>query len=176
MVISMMMILLITVMSISMAKTFFLEERMAGSLREKSRSFAAAQAALRYGEWYLTQNAGAGVACPTSGSLTATPICNNAMPPVNAPGTGARLFPAYFEATVPVALNVQFLATPTKDSFWNPPGIYINFLGPTTQPRGALYQIDAYGYGGTQLSVSEVQSTVWIACSNRGVKGYNSVC
>ena len=176
MVVSMLIILLITVMSISMAKTFFLEERMAGSLREKSRSFAAAQAALRYGESFVRLHPGnVGVTCPASGQLP-SPVCNNAMPTPNTSGSGTQLFPAYYPSqTPPSALGITVSATaPSADSFWSLPGIYIYYVGPTT--GGYLYQVYAYGYGGTQLSVSQVQSTVQVTCSNKSPVEHTSPC
>jgi type IV pilus assembly protein PilX len=168
MVVSLLIILLITVMSISMAKSFFQEEGMAGNLREKSRSFAAAQAGLRYAESIAIANGkSAGGTCLASGSLTASSICNNAYTK-SATNGGAPLQASWVMPT-PVIAGLTFSNSPSGDSFYSTPGIYIQWLGPLSINGGAVYRVTSFGYGGTQNSVSMVESILQVTSPNKSV-------
>jgi type IV pilus assembly protein PilX len=177
MVLSMLILLIITVMSISMAKSFFLEEGMAGNLREKSRAFSAAQAALNYGEWYVANHQGYGVACATPGQLTNATICSSSYPvsfnadASNITGTlnSALPFATYFLAPTSAYLNLS--TTGGKDTFYATPGLYIEFLGLDTTNSDYIYRIDAYGYGGSQSTVSIVQSTFMTLAATKSLGG-----
>jgi type IV pilus assembly protein PilX len=159
MVVSLLIILLITVMSISMAKSFFQEEGMAGNLREKSRSFAAAQAGLRYAEKFASTNGRvAGSTCAASGILAAGTICNNQVQPSTTNG-GAPL-QAYWPMPTPSSTVATFSNNATGDAFYATPGVYIQWWGPLN--GGAVYVVTAFGYGGTQNSVSMVQSILQV--------------
>lgn len=165
MVVSMLIILLITVMSISMAKSFFQEEGMASNVREKSRSFAAAQAGLRYAEWIATRNGLVqGGNCVTSGVLATTSICNAA--PISSASYGGAPLQAYWVVPAfPAATAPAPTTTPTLDSYYALPGVYIWWEG--SNAGAAVYQITAFGYGGTSDSMSEVQSTLNVTCAAR---------
>jgi type IV pilus assembly protein PilX len=166
-IVSMLIILMITVMSISMAKSFFLEEGMAGNVREKSRSFALAQAALHWAELQALQSGGSGVVtCATSGTLSLPSICNNAVTLVT--GAGSVPLKAYTPLTatqIPTAILPATLVshTPAANTVYDYPGVYIQNMG-ATRGNGFLYQVTAFGYGGTSTSISEVQSTFLASC------------
>jgi type IV pilus assembly protein PilX len=176
MVISMLIILLITIMSISMAKSFFLEEGMAGNLREKSRSFASAQAGLRYGEWFALLNGGSGaVNCLATAVLASGTICTNAPSALATPGTSTPM-PAYWTIPVaPTALSVNVTTSAAQDTFYDNPHVYIWNEGPTSG-HGFLYAVRAVGYGGTSNSVSVVQSTLSVHCNTGNLMARQAPC
>jgi type IV pilus assembly protein PilX len=166
MVLSMLMLLVITVISISMAKSFFLEEGMAGNVREKQRALAAAQSALSYGEWYVATHQGYGATCGT-GQLANASICtagvlfngqnnNSGANPNSALMNNAVPLQTYFNAPTSSYLNTTSGA---HDAFYALPGIYIQFVGLDTSNSDYIYKITAYGYGGSQSTVAIVQST-----------------
>jgi len=76
---SMLMLVMLTILGVSMGKSFGLQELIAGNQREKIRAFGAAESTLNYAEWWLNQpnNAGTGTNCT---GVTTTPIvCSNAL-------------------------------------------------------------------------------------------------
>ena len=175
MMLSMMILLIITIMSVSMAKSFFLEEGMASNLREKTRSFNAAQAALTYGEWYITNHPGYGVACSTTGKQSNPVICTNAVTRNDISGSAnvnlnsKTPFGTYFLSPTSSYLSVS--ASGGQDTFYAQPGVYIQFLGLDTSNADYIYLITAYGYGGTSNSVSIVQSTFVTLAGTRSLGG-----
>jgi prepilin-type N-terminal cleavage/methylation domain len=56
---SLLMLVVLTLLAVSMSRSFGLQERMAGNLREKARAFDAAQSSLSYAEWWLTRGSNA---------------------------------------------------------------------------------------------------------------------
>ena len=63
---SLLLLLIITILALSMFRSFGTQERIAGNLREKERALHAADSAQQYAEWWLLQgnNTAAGaVAC-----------------------------------------------------------------------------------------------------------------
>lgn len=173
MVLSMLILLLITIMSISMSKSFFMEEGMAGNIREKNRSFVAAQAALSYAEDYLKFAPGLGTACAigttTSVALGSIQVCNNPVTVLGSPnGVSVMPLTGYFPvSTLP---NMSVSITGGTDKYFASPGVYIQFLGTVLQ-GGHIYQVTAFGYGGSQNSVSVVQSNFYVApgASSKGM-------
>ena len=152
-VVSVLILVLITVISVSMARSFFLEEGMAGNLREKTRSFAAAQAALNYGETVAALG-GPVISCSTTGAIAAQ-ICSNAATS-QTPSSTATPYTTYISVLNPSYLNVN--QNGGTDTFYHAPGVYIQFMGfgPNAVP---VYTITAFGYGGSLNSLSIVQST-----------------
>lgn len=178
MILSMLMLLIITVISISMAKSFFLEEGMAGNLREKTRALGAAQTALTYGEWYVANHQGYGVNCTTAGQLANPTICTQAVNISSQNSTsGTNLtvgnsnpFNIYFTYT-PENTAYLNVASPGVDTFYAPPGLYIQFVGLDTSNSDYIYKITAYGYGGSPTSVAVVQSTFMTVAAVKNLGG-----
>jgi type IV pilus assembly protein PilX len=56
------------------------------------------------------------------------------------------------------SVSAASVANPT---YYAPPAFYISDMGASVDPSypGEIYQIDAYGYGGNQNTVAEVEST-----------------
>ena len=48
-------------------------------------------------------------------------------------------------------------------TYYAPPRFYISLLGAAASGQGLVYQIDAYGYGGTTDAVAVVESTYLVS-------------
>lgn len=162
MVLSIIMLLVITLLTVSMAKSFFFEEGMAGNVREKNRSFTAALAALNYAEGVVQQGLSSAV-IPTcsAGKQTTLQVCQSAVATTATFSTSpfSSYFPVPTSAISTTYLNASTTPTIGKDTYYAPPGIFIQSLGVAPITGTYVYRITAYGYGTTPNSVSIVQST-----------------
>lgn len=163
---SLLLLILLTILGLSMSKSFGLQEMIAGNQREKIRAFESAQAALNYGEWWLNSVgspvAGTGVNC--SGALSTknvTPmVCSN----------NALQTPTVLTSWMPTATtwtqgvityspsNMTIAATGGQSTYYALPMLYIQYLGLSPTDGNALYQITAIGYGGNASAIAVVQS------------------
>jgi type IV pilus assembly protein PilX len=158
----------VTILALAMFRSFGVEEKIAGNVREKQRALHAAESAQQYAERWLATNAAVGGAACTallSANLGQGQICGAAMVanndhtaiaslpwpaigvtynPFN-PGTGASLF------------NVT--GAGTQNTYYAAPQFYIYDVGPSKDSQGELYQIDALGYGANPNAVAIVEST-----------------
>ena len=55
---SLLILIIMTLLALSMFRSVGLQEKIAGNTREKQRSLQAAESALQYGEWWLSQGNG----------------------------------------------------------------------------------------------------------------------
>jgi len=80
---AMLLLIIITILALSMFRSFPTQEKIAGNVREKERAFHAANSALQFAEWWLTTNVATGdVVCGTQallldGNLNEGQICSN---------------------------------------------------------------------------------------------------
>jgi len=179
---SLLLLLIITILALSMFRSFGTQERIAGNLREKDRALHAAVSAQQYGEWWLTQgnNTAVGaVACPV-GTLSAnqgfSQICNQT--PIQAGFNVTQVgttVPTAGWATqvtyVPPTMGVPGVAGTNGDpAYFAAPGFYISDRGVAGDGAGEAYQVDAYGYGSAAGTVAVVESTYEVAQGvvNRG--------
>jgi len=171
---SLLLLVIITILALSMFRSFGTQERIAGNVREKERALHAANSALQYAEWWLLQNnntAGGAIACAASVAATPTvgQICNQT--PQQA-GWDPTQVPWAIQVTYTpenmllvgqpqVAGNPPYFATP---AFW------IADRGVAADASGEAYQIDAYGYGSAASTVATVESVYEIqqGVVNRG--------
>src|SRR5215468_9050444 len=84
---SMLLLLIITILALSMFRSFSTLEKIAGNMREKDRALHAAVSVQQYAEWWLTQPAGAiaasspvscGVGAPLNANAGQGQICTSA--------------------------------------------------------------------------------------------------
>jgi type IV pilus assembly protein PilX len=160
---SLLLLLIITILALSMFRSFGTQERIAGNLREKERALHAADSAQQYAEWWLLQNnntAGGAVACATQ--VVATPttgqICNQTPQLQLAPNTVTKV-----PWTTPGGALIQVSYTPqalpnTPTPYFATPAFWITDLGVAADAAGEAYQIDAYGYGSAANTVAIVES------------------
>lgn len=156
---SMLILLVLSFLAVSMYRGSGLQERIAGSIKEKGRSLQMAQLALHHAETLLDQS----VATPLpeqnscSGALTAATICANSVNLKNAPV--AKLVNGYSDTSAPHLSAADISASGGQGTFYAYPQFYIQFLGLTANGQAQLYQITALGFGGNANAVSIVQST-----------------
>jgi type IV pilus assembly protein PilX len=169
---SLLLLLVVTIMAVSMFRSFGMQEKISGNLREKQRALNAAVSAQQYAEWYLSSGTAPPTAACGAPLLPAAnaQVCNNA---INAAGDytivpwtiGATFTPFTANLINGAANVVSTLPTFTgtginkADSYYQTPTFYITDMGALAAGGGEVYQIDALGYGGTPSAVAVVEST-----------------
>jgi type IV pilus assembly protein PilX len=157
-------LLIITILAVSMFRSFGMQERIAGNVREKQRALHAAEAAEQYAEWWLTHEAPSLTGTTTCSTLVVpdangsnVPICSNTFPtaldsptPAVVPWTigGSQVGVEY---TPPAMVGNINAATPSPGSYYSAPIFYISALTPNCAPlvgSPCFFQIDAVGFGG----------------------------
>ena len=178
---AMLLLIIITILALSMFRSFPTQEKIAGNVREKERAFHAANSALQFAEFWLMNNVATGdVVCGTqtalfNGNLNEGQICSNALytvPPLPAGlVTGVSSVPWVFSGTqigtqyTPNGMNLAGSAAVTANdsTYVLPPVYYIADLGAAGDSQGEAYQIDAYAYGGSTNTVAIVESVYEVA-------------
>jgi type IV pilus assembly protein PilX len=188
---SLLLLIVVTIIALSMFRSFGIQEKIAGNTREKQRALQAAESAQVYAEVWLSANAG--TSAPCTAMLNANQgegqICSNALPAV--PGfdvtqvpwivsgqqVGTTVVPTTVNmpinsATLPLTYSAASVANP---SYYGAPTFYISDLGASqdTSNPGELYQIDAFGYGGSQNTVAVVESTYVVSTTSTCLSGSN---
>jgi type IV pilus assembly protein PilX len=169
---SMLLLLIITILALSMFRSFGSLEKIAGNMREKDRALHAAVSVQQYAEWWLTQPAGsiaasAPVTCTRGVPLNANAgqgqICTLASSLANLGINPTQQLP--WPATY-LQYSPAGMATPAQAGTngndppyaWTP-GFYIVDLGVAADAAGEAYQITAFSSGGTTGTVAVVEST-----------------
>jgi type IV pilus assembly protein PilX len=185
---SLLLLIVVTIIALSMFRSFGIQEKIAGNMREKQRALQAAESAEVFAEVWLTNNAvnGAAVNCAgmLNGNIGQGQICANTLTVLNIDVTQ----PPYLIAGVPAGVtylpmsgqaNPMPISTTTSvsvanalnPSYYALPAFYISDVGPSADSSipGEVYQVDAYGYGGSVTTVAVVESTfaVYTSSSNR---------
>lgn len=161
---SLLILVVVTLISVSMYKNFGVQEKLAGNTLEKQRSLLAADSAVRYGEWWLSQgNTGSGSVC--SGVVNANTqanmkICSNGLAtPATLPW--ANRF-EYKPPTMTIAsgggLNTASTGTVGDVNYATTPSLYVSYMGLGPNGKSMLYQVTGVGYGGSTTTVSVLQS------------------
>jgi len=179
---ALLLLMVITILGLSMFRSFPTQEKIAGNVREKERALHAANSALQFAEWWLLQGnnvANGAVACGAqasylNGNLNEGQICAN--PLYTVPPQPAGLVPSVTSVPWNIAgapVGVQYtpsgmtvgtvsannpLLTPNDYPYASPPVFYISLLGEAGDAQGKAYQIDAYAYGSSTSTVAIVES------------------
>jgi type IV pilus assembly protein PilX len=154
---ALLLLIVVTILALGLFRSFGLDEKIAGNLREKHRALNAAQTAEQYAEWWLTTvNAPSGVNC--TAPLAAPTVCSNALTSLASLALPNAVAYSY-TPTVPSAMPLS--QTGGQDSYYSAPAFYITYLGPWPAPgtSGSVYQIDAVGFAGTPDTAAIVEST-----------------
>ena len=172
---SLLLLLVVTIIALSMFRSFGIQEKIAGNMREKQRAVQAAMSAQQYAEWWLSNNGAtsAPVPCTTpllNANLSQGQICSNKLPTVvtdvtqvpwggTAAPIGVTYTPTGMQFTTNTILNPLYYAKPT---------FYISDMGASFDPNipGEIYQVDAVGYGGNANTVAVVESTYAVYTSS----------
>ena len=171
---SLLLLIIITILALSMFRSLSIQEKIAGNVREKERALHAATSAQQYAEYWLTlgtnapagglgavscttafqlsANANEGQICDTGSTLTALNVPLTTVPwTVGGNPTGVTFLPA--------GMLLGTNGTQTNPGYFAAPVFYIGYLGTAPDGTGGdLYQIDAYGYGGSASTVAVVES------------------
>jgi type IV pilus assembly protein PilX len=164
----MLLLVVCTLIAVSMFRSYGMQEKIAGNIREKQRATSAANSTLQYAEWWLTNTAALPNAVACAGPASSTPeICSNALSdPTNVPwSTGGVTFTG-FNTTNTVAPSAS------RGTYYKTPIFYIADLGPYKgTPAGEVYQIDAVAWGSTPNTVAVVESTYLLGTGSGGGPG-----
>jgi len=176
---AMLLLIVITILGMSMFRSFPTQEKIAGSVREKERALHAANSAQQYAEWWLMTNNNIAIGDVICGSQTplinanlnnnAGQICANQLytllpGPVsvnnvtNVPWIvgGVQIGVQYVPNGMTVTGNP--IVTAGDSAYAGAPVFYIADLGAAGDASGEAYQIDAYAYGGSTNTVAVVES------------------
>lgn len=163
-VVSLLFLVVLTLLGVSMFSNVGLQQRMAGNTREKNRAFQAAQTALRYGEWWLSQSGNANQGTSCSGTTNKPRVCSNILQnPTSVPwGVGTTYSaPANGQLTVSKSGGVN--------TYYSAPRYYIQYLGFDGYTGGNLYRVTAWASGGNANAIAVVESVFLV-----GAGGGNS--
>jgi type IV pilus assembly protein PilX len=165
---AMLLLIVVTIMALSMFRSYGIEERLAGNTRDKQRAINAAISAQQYAEFTLASGtAPISGTCPGGVLPNGFEVCTNNPAPnfTTLPWTAGVTFSNFTSNAINGVSNVV-LANGTPDtltasaSYAQAPVFYITDLGPNAgTPAGEVYQVDALGYGGNLNTVAVVEST-----------------
>jgi type IV pilus assembly protein PilX len=166
---SLLMLVLVTILAIGMFRSFGIDEKIAGNMREKQRALNAAETAEEFAESYLS-----------SGTVLAATTCtgqvNSNVGQVCSSTLQAQGFdPAVLNWPAWVNYIPATMALPTtgQGSYYKNPAYYIGFITSTNNPATgfttSFYQIDAVGYGGSSSTAAVVEATYQISSVSKNL-------
>jgi type IV pilus assembly protein PilX len=182
---SLLLLIVVTIIALSLFRSFGVQEKIAGNMREKQRAVQAAESAETFAEMWLAQNAGVSGTCVAmlNGNIGQGQICINTLtllgidvtsPPYQIAGVpvGVTFLPTINAVAMPISTTTSVTAANAANpTYYATPGFYISDMGASPDPTipGEIFQIDAYGYGGGVNTVAVVESTfaVYTSSSNR---------
>jgi type IV pilus assembly protein PilX len=173
---AMLLLVVVTIMALSMFRSYGTQERLAGNTRDKQRAINAAISAQQYAESLLASGvAPATGTCPAGllPSLTSAEVCNLVLPDFSKlPWAAGNTYTQFTSNQINGVANV-ISAVGTADqagqsaSYALAPVFYITDLGANAgSPPGEVYQVDALGYGGNANTVAVVESTFVIGTNS----------
>jgi len=162
-------LLMLTILSIGMFRSFGLEERITGNSREKQHAFYAAQSAMQYAEQQLLSPtlgqpkdclpgiilaAGTITVCDASTTQANSVIASNSSVGSSwGSVNGATPYP------LPSGYTTSSASSGSTTYLYASPLYQVEWLGPDpSTPGGYLYQVTALGYGANANATSIVQS------------------
>lgn len=166
---SLLLLIVVTILAVGMFRSFGLDEKIAGNVREKHRALNAAETAEEYAEWWLASgNGSTGINCTAMVAATAGQVCSNVL-------SNAASLPMPWSVGVsyspgaPTAMNITTAGG--QDTYYYTPTFYISYLGLSPNGLGSVYQIDAAGYAGSPDTVAVVESTYLVQQSVKDLGG-----
>jgi type IV pilus assembly protein PilX len=152
---ALLMLIVVTLIALAMFRSFGLDEKMAGNLREKQRAVNAAETAEQYAEYWLANGGAASsvpIPCASVVGASLGQIC------LTAPSAPALMpWPAAVTYLPTAASAMNVASAPVQGSYYATPQFYITYLG--TNATGQYYQIDAAAWGGSPDTMAVVEST-----------------
>jgi type IV pilus assembly protein PilX len=169
-VVSLLLLVIITILALSLFRSFGSQEKIAGNVREKDRALHAAESAQQYAEWWLVFGNGnlGSVTCTAAvynAIIDPVQVCNQTPQQANWAGFTLGGIPAVPWTTawdlLPYGMSVT-AGVPGANGdppYAATPAFYIADVGIAADGQGEAYQIDAFGYGGSTAAVAVVEST-----------------
>lgn len=159
---SLLLLIVVTLLAVGLFRSFGLDEKIAGNMREKHRALNAAETAEQFAEYWLAHgNSSTGVACTAPVPSATTQVCSNLLAnPIQLPWA-ARVD---YIPTVTSAMSVTGVLG-GQNAYYAAPSFYIAYLGPSPTGLGSLFQIDAVGYGGSADTAAIVEATYLVSSS-----------
>jgi type IV pilus assembly protein PilX len=168
---TLLLLVVVTLLALGMFRSFGLDEKIAGNMRDKQLALQAAESAQNYAEYWLASGNGTStIVCSALVAASAGQVCSNTLPSVVA---NVAVVPWQI-AGVNVGVyytppNMNVTTTQTNGSYYARPVFYISYLGATGSAN--IYQVDAVGYGGSPNSVAVVESTYMVSTSTKDLGG-----
>lgn len=171
---ALLLLIVVTMMALSMFRSYGIQERIAGNTRDKQRALNAAVSAQQYAEYWLASGVAPAPGACNAGLVSSNPgeVCNNAPANVSSvPWTSGMTYTQFTANSINNISNIIKVTNATADvytaaaltqsaSYYAAPVFYVYDLGLNKGlPAGEVYQIDALGYGGTANTVAVVEST-----------------
>jgi type IV pilus assembly protein PilX len=149
---SLLLLLVVTIMAVSLFRSFGIDEKIAGNTREKQVALAAAETAEQYAEQWLSNTPVTAINCTQPLVAPLSQACTNLLPDfTNLP---------WYSNGNPAGVTWQ---PGGNAQYAQAPAYYISLLGAGTAPDGitpgTVYQIDAAGYGNVPGAKAVVEST-----------------
>jgi type IV pilus assembly protein PilX len=180
---AMLLLIVVTIIALSMFRSFGVQEKIAGNTREKQRALQAAVSAEQFAEFWLSSTGAAAtpVACDSvlNANIGQGQICSNKLPLVVANNdvtavpwqiglafVGVDFTPPNMQISATTSVSTANVLNPT---YVAPPRFYISDMGKpadATLKGGEIYQIDAVGYGGASTTAAVVESTYVVYTSS----------
>jgi type IV pilus assembly protein PilX len=175
---SLLLLLIVTIMALSIFRSFGVQEKIAGNTREKQRALQTAMSTQQFAESWLVNSSSAPTAVnagiPPSADITCSALvdantgggqlCINSLASLgitvtSVPWTVGTMY-------TPPGLNYTGSVTSgsSSDVYYQRPEFYITDLGPLATNNGEAYKVDAYSYGTSANTVAVVESTFAITC------------
>jgi type IV pilus assembly protein PilX len=172
---SLLLLIVVTILAVGLFRSFGLDEKIAGNVREKQRALNAAETAEQYAEsWLSAGNGNTGIPCTALVDASIGQVCSNTLQlsginPMNLPWTiaGNPVGVTYLPLT-PTPMNV---VTQGAGFYFGTPTFYIAYLGPTPGGLGTVYQIDAAGYASSPNTAAVVESTYLVQTGVKDLGG-----
>lgn len=165
---SLLLLVVMTILAISMFRSYGIQEKIAGNVREKQRALNAAVSAQQYAEWALTNGTppltttcGAGIVPAAS-----LQICNVPLGDFTSTTWGTAMQFTQFTANSGNGVQNAVNGTAARDTYYQAPLFYITDLSLGSGGKGTVYQINAIGFGGTDSAVAVVESTFLVSSVN----------
>jgi len=170
---ALLLLIVVTLLAVGMFRSFGLDEKIAGNVREKQRALNAAETAEEYAEFWLAAGNGASaIACAPGPPVAAivgqvctatTGLANSVSLGLGSPTTLPWPTGVTYSPAAPTLMNIT--TTPAQGSYYYTPAFYITLLGTTANGQGKIYQIDGSGYGGSPDTSAVVESTYLVQAS-----------
>jgi len=167
---SLLLLVVVTLLAVGLFRSFGIDEKIAGNMREKQRALQAAETAEEYAEHFLASGqATAPITCTTSQTAPAGQVCTAASglanPAVLPWPYAIKYTPTNMDVSASGGFNNGF------GTYYNTPEFFITYLGVTGSGLGKIYQIDAVGYGGSANTAAVVESTYQVTSTVKDLGG-----